>query len=697
VNKIYKCNKNGLSLSVKPDMSIVAVIGETFSVGSSQLISKGSWRLITANFFVGSSLSNRESKISIYFEENQAAMDSGILAQPPPVFAPTDTLVLGGYGTSYDWKVFSPGSLSVIKAFGNILGLGLQNEYITNLWKLPCDGTPFCRECVSDFCTSCAAGYKTAFTECNECPPGTFFSLNHPCQKCPTGCATCTDQTTCTSCEQNYVPSKTDGLCLWQTPCPSNPKYYLYTDDKVCRSVCSYPYIATIISPINKLCSLDIDPSDYESVKSMVNGAKAGGTASGVIGLIMSLVDSADPSALTMASINKMLQYMKFLRIYYPPRLYLMLLLQKTASGGLNFVPEMSEAMREKIPDKELPMQFEIHKVHSSFLVGFWQPLISMAIIVAVAGIIYMIETNMKEYKKVHSVVAKISPHIKWNLFLTVFCSNYCDLAFYTAISFISSNFESGIVVLGFLLCLCLNTLAFFIVVFMIQTIVALRTARAHNSEDTVRKQYEKYKMIFEVFKDQTFLRQSFVIVFSIRSYLYSAVVGYLYNYPVVQAVLLLLLCLAMLAYLFIRRPMKVLITYIQQVFCETILVSVNLCVLIMSIIDTQDPVDHSKKEGLGAFIMLMNVLLSWTMPTFAVIKVILMIKEHIASRNSKPAKNLPIGATETSMTTFQTSVGSPRKIPRVKMPTRSNLENEISSYQLNENETSIVQLYKPR
>jgi len=53
----------------------------------------------------------------------------------------------------------------------------------------------------------------------------------------------------------------------------------------------------------------------------MVNGAQAGGTTSGVAGLLMSLVDSTSPSSFTMASITKMLQYMKFMKINYPPKL----------------------------------------------------------------------------------------------------------------------------------------------------------------------------------------------------------------------------------------------------------------------------------------------------------------------------------------------------------------------------------------
>jgi len=461
-----------------------------------------------------------------------------------------------------------------------------------------------------------------------------------------------------------------------------------------------------VISPNNKLCSLDIDPSDYEQVKSLVNGAQAGGTASGVIGLLMSLVDSANPSAFTMASLTKMLQYMKFLRIGYPPKLYLMLLLQKTASGGLNFVPEMSDSMKEGIPDKSLPMQFEIHKVHSNFLVGFWQPLISMVIIVGVAGILYLIETNLQEYKRVHSMVTKISPHIRWNLFLMVFCSNYCDLAFYTAVSFMSANFGSGVAVLGFLICLSLNTLAFFIVVFMIQIIVSLRTARSHNAEDEVKKQNEKYKMVFEVFKDQTLFQQSFVIFFSIRAYAYSAVVGFFYNYPVVQAVLLLILCIATLAYLFIKRPMKVLINYIQLIFCEVIILSVNLCVLIMSMIDQQDPVDNGKKEGFGAFIIFMNIVISWSMPVFTGIKVILIIKEYLMARKSKPMTvKLPPrailqnGTDTVNMTTLQTNgTASPRKLPRIQMPTRPGMptfDHDLSSYQINDNETSVVELTK--
>lgn len=44
------------------------------------------------------------------------------------------------------------------------------------LWELPCSSTDYCKSCSGDFCASCAAGYKTAFIECNKCPAGTYFS-----------------------------------------------------------------------------------------------------------------------------------------------------------------------------------------------------------------------------------------------------------------------------------------------------------------------------------------------------------------------------------------------------------------------------------------------------------------------------------------------------------------------------------------
>ena len=534
---------------------------------------------------------------------------------------------------------------------------------------------------------------------------------------CSSHCQTCDDETTCTECEPNYV--LVNGFCLnpsgkvllrtfpnLRIACPSDPEYYLYTDDKVCRETCSYPYVATVVTSVNKFCSLGIDPSDYEQVKGLVDGAQAGGTVSTVIGFLASLVDSASPSAFTMASITKMLQYMKFLQIGYPPKLYLMLLLQKTASGGLNFVPEMSESMKEKIPDDPLPIQFEIHQVHSNFLVGFWQPLMSMVIILGVIGIIYLMETYMQEYKKIHSVVKKITPHLRWNLFLTIFCSNYCDLAFYTAANFMSVNFQSGIAVFGFMVCLFLNTLAFFIMGLMVQTIVALQTARSHKStevnlEEDAKKQNQKYSMVFEPYQEKTFMQQGFVIFFSTRAYVYSAVVGYLYNNPVLQAVIIFLLPIATLAYLFTKKPMKIMINFVQQVFCEVILASVNLCVLIMSIIDRNDPLNTSKKEALGVFIMAVNLVISWSLPVFSGVKVVLIIREQMKARKLEKQLNnnpkLPVGETDMNL---QTTVdpASPQKLPRIQAARPAPVyDHELSNYQITDYDNSIIELTRNR
>jgi len=675
---------------------------------TSEALGLGVWRLVTANFLAA--LQGGRDIAAIYFESSLVGFRAELaVGFGSAIYSSADQIILEGTGTIYNLKIWSPGSRIVAKPnnMGSscLLHLGYEVEE-TCLWKLPCSSTSLCKGCSGssgDLCGSCYLGFEDLFQGCKVCPSGQYFFLaDENCQKCPTGCKTCTSEIDCTACEDNYTLES--GLCSSPAACSSNPEYYLYTSDNICREKCSYPNIVVPSSPTQKLCSLGIDTGDYEQAQNLADGAQAGGTTSGVAGIIMSLIDSASPSSFTMASLSKMLQFMKFLRVNYPPKLYLMLLLQKTASGGLNFVPEMSDSMKKAIPDKELPMQFEIHKIHSNFLVGFWQPLISMLILLGVIGILYLIEIYAKSYKSVQSVLVKISPHIRWNLFLTVFCSNYCDLAFYTAVSLLSVNLESGYAILGFLICLGFNTIAFFLVVFKIQTLGALRTARKHQSEDDLKKKYEKYKMIFEVFKDQSYLHQSFVIVFSIRAYAYSAVVGYLYNFPVVQAVLLMLLCLAMLLYLLIARPMKILINLIQQIFCELILLLVNLCVLIMSIIDQQDPVDNSKKDGYGAFILLMNIVLSWAMPVFSILKVVLIVKEQIAARKSKPATKVPAPDLQTQghttdMATLQTyEAAPPRKLPRIQMPNRPRhrptIDHEMSSYQISENnETSMAEL----
>jgi hypothetical protein len=82
---------------------------------------------------------------------------------------------------------------------------GYFDDGMNNSMTQPCD--PICITC------------SGSPTYCSSCPNDTYYLLNGNCNLCNstlTGCITCNDVTTCTSCESAYfLTNQTCGSCLY--------------------------------------------------------------------------------------------------------------------------------------------------------------------------------------------------------------------------------------------------------------------------------------------------------------------------------------------------------------------------------------------------------------------------------------------------------------------------------------------------
>jgi len=350
---------------------------------------------------------------------------------------------------------------------------------------------------------------------------------------------------------------------------------------------------------------------------------------------------------MTSASIVKLMQYIKFLKINYPPKLYSFLKAQKTMAGGLAFVPEISDEVKNKFSKHQLPKLFEVHKVHSSFLVGFWQPMISMLIILGGIIVLTFLEYSLKKYPKVYIILESVSVIVKWNFMITMFCSNYGDIAFYTSMEFRTIQIDSFFSALSFFVCLLVNTIAFFVILFIVKLNMQIKISSKQNSstsngkiqKEDPKEKYKQYKVLFQEFNDKILFQQVFTFIFIVKTYLNNMIIGFLDNSPVVQTTFMTILSIAMLIYLFMVHPMKKNIILIQQIFCEIILLVVNVCIFILSIMDAKQIKDYDTRAFIGNVVLMVNIIINWALTGFLVVKIILIIREQYLLRKAKKLK----------------------------------------------------------
>ena len=112
-----------------------------------------------------------------------------------------------------------------------------------------------------------------------------------------------------------------------------------------------------------------------------------------------------------------MLAYIKYMNINYPPKVRLKLESQGLNLISLNLVPPMSNDLKEKFPNDPLPGQFEVyHDFYSNFLVNFWQPTMSLLIVMGVLVISSIVSSYQKKDSRSRLLFSKVKQAIKWNI-----------------------------------------------------------------------------------------------------------------------------------------------------------------------------------------------------------------------------------------------------------------------------------------
>ena len=428
------------------------------------------------------------------------------------------------------------------------------------------------------------------------------------------------------SCPTPYTNSISDKVKYCNKPCPKNLDYY-YPGDNLCMPACNSPNIKKTVNTINfcltgpqnnQLTLSEADIKNVQQTTTVVNTvelfASIGFTTS-------SIASSSNPAALFLISLGKMLQYIRYMNIKYPPKLTLLLLNQNTIS--INFGPDLPQSVVKKFPDYPLPTVFERYGLPSDFIVNFWEAistLLIIAIIIVISSIIAKHTYLNVKFRVIHILSKRIKNITKWDFFLLVFCSNFDGIAFFSALQLQTVHFNSPIAVISSASCLLLNIFAIYLLIKLMHIIITTRSTKAkvacvNKAFQAFSKAAPKVKdgytfgLLIKKFKDKYLLQQSCMFFFLLRVYFFNAIIGYLYEFPLVQSSLILSLNVLMLIYLAAMRPFKETFDFIQLFVNELIIAVVNINVLIMAILDHQNKEAPELRVSAGNVIIISNII----------------------------------------------------------------------------------------
>jgi len=448
---------------------------------------------------------------------------------------------------------------------------------------------------------------------CFYCSSGFILAADYTCvQACPAGYNTNSvgDYSVCEATTNSTTP----------TLCGSDPtKPYYFTEDQTCVETCDYPFVVQE----GDVCTLGISADEAKSIEDKASLQNTVANVLGGVAVVSYLLSFADPSGACLSNMVKLLPYMKFMKIAFPPRLYLLLSLQKTDQGSTKFVPAPSDSIIGSFDYYAIPYKFAKYKLYSSFLVNFWSYLMTLLIILGVVLIIFLLDFFTKSLKNVNSAISAAKQAVKWNFTIMFFLGYFDLLIIFTSLELRTLHVDTFLGTLSFIICVTINIAAMIIVYKSFEVIFTLqKLKRLETNGDASNKSgdLDQYEILFKISKDATYSQHLFMAIFIIRTYLFSLIIGYLFDHPLAQAILIILLNIGMLMYLIIKTPLKLKVKLAQFIFQEIMVFIVNLCILILACLDEADSESASFRATIGDIIIMTNIVYNFLAIIFIIL-----------------------------------------------------------------------------
>ena len=481
------------------------------------------------------------------------------------------------------------------------------------------------------------------------CP---YFSRNennyHFCDACQPGYYLYKYGTCLPTCRLGFASESIGGSLFCHSPCGADQ--YLYPDGS-CQTTCPASFLQNSEDD-SWFCALNLTSEERIQAKQVAATQKVLGAILASCTTFLSAMNFANPTAMLINILSDMLQYLRYISISYPPKLQTVL--DSDDAFSISILPNIPSSLAAYFSNTTLPANFQKYDLPSSFFVNFWSPGVSLLLtvmgFVAVLGIQKCSATGC--CRKIHQHFVKMKQAMKWNFMLVMFLSYYGQIVFCTSFELRTMSFSRLGPIISLILCLAINiiSVAVFIIMFKVVTAV-IRLAKNRVTTISLSGQQHQtadldkwmdYSVLFESFHDQSFLKQAYVPLFTIRMYLFYAFISYLYKFPLATMILITLMSIIAVIYLFFVQPQRSRIELYECNFSEFVLLLINTCVLTLSILDKKSADVQSAREKIGDVVIWTNTIFRAMSTAYFFTKMFVQLISKIrAAYNKRSRRNI--------------------------------------------------------
>jgi len=384
--------------------------------------------------------------------------------------------------------------------------------------------------------------------------------------------------------------------------------------------------------------------NDMGSMDNLIDAINTIGDIASWGTLVYSASPTGNPSAITIICLVKMIQSIRYIDVAYSDKLQYLLYKQEKSSISLNFNVQFSEETKAQFPSYSLPEIFEYYGLAGSFIVNYWRGLFTI-MMAAVTIITLIFCVWLFSNTQILYFLSKKSLEIMmWNLFIVILCTNIDGIGVPSSLDFRNARFNSSRSTLGTLSCILINLMMPALIVSVPFMIVRLRRSRAkvwniagvssrngnieipeeESQFSKLKKRLRTCKILYKGLRKTTMFHQLGMFFFLIRAYFFHLIIGYLFTNPLVQAFFINIMGILTLLYLGLKRPFKSRLDLFKMIIYESIVALVNLCVLILALLDYNEYEASGARKQLGEMVIVVTLMFNTIVVVFMFSDVVL-------------------------------------------------------------------------
>jgi len=450
------------------------------------------------------------------------------------------------------------------------------------------------------------------------------------------GCDSCLNSTACAACQAGYNFTY-NGLCFQE--CPVYAPYQVGS-----RCFSERPKDPE---------SVEVEPEGIS--KSLKDAVKRTGYTTYATNKVLNIWTPSSALPFIYGQLKTSIIYMRYMNISRTTKLEeLYQLYADTDMGAVPFIT-MSNSIKNAFPVELLPYMIRKYELPSSFIANFGDDLFGLAIVFGLlitSELAYFLTKrwNNKNLSTVKLILHRVSTTCQ-NFLVGSFGESVGPIIFYSTLEFRHRSTGKGYYALSPLTCCFSMILGLSVIVLCLWILRKFhnirRRKKSHSKEEfeLLEKKYEGIAVLFEDFDNSSLIGQSGFLVFCIRALFEGLVIGLLSQYPLTQAVLLLLLTFTALAYTIAKGPFTSKLALIQEFILIASLFTCNFCLTIMAGTDVTYHNFSNVLQGTSGIIFWALVLFQW-IPLFFftinLIKGLWKLHKWYSTIRSKKAKRLP-------------------------------------------------------